>query len=106
MTVCHYPPGTSRWNRIEHRMFLFITMNWRGRPLTSLRTIIELISATTTSTGLTVQAAHDPDRYAKGVKISDTELAALPLAPHDFHGVHHQRPNRPGVSAYAGTTRR
>jgi hypothetical protein len=86
ITVCHYPPGTSKWNRIEHRMFSFITMNWRGRPLTDLRTIIELISATATSTGLTVQAGYDPAWYPKGVKITDTELAALPLAPHDWHG--------------------
>jgi len=86
ITVCHYPPGTSKWNRIEHRMFSFITINWRGRPLTSLRTIIELISATTTTTGLTVQAAYDPEWYAKGVKISDTNLAAVPLDPHNFHG--------------------
>ena len=86
VTVCHYPPGTSKWNRIEHRMFSFITMNWRGRPLTNLRTIIELISATSTSTGLTIQAGYDPNWYPKGVKISDTELAALPLHPHDFHG--------------------
>jgi hypothetical protein len=86
ITVCHYPPGTSKWNRIEHRMFSFITMNWRGRPLTSLRTIIELISATTTQTGLTVQAAHDPEWYAKGIKITNAELAALPLTPHHFHG--------------------
>ena len=86
LRVHHYPPGTSKWNRIEHRMFSFITMNWRGRPLTSLRTIIELISATTTSTGLTVQAAHDPEWYAKGVKISNTDLADVPLTPHDFHG--------------------
>jgi hypothetical protein len=61
-------------------------MNWRGRPLTSLRTIIELISAATTETGLTVQAAYDPNWYPTGVKISDTELAAVPLDPHDFHG--------------------
>ena len=67
-------------------MFSFITMNWRGRPLTSLRTIIELISATTTTTGLTIQAAYDPDWYPTGVKISDTELAAVPINPHDFHG--------------------
>jgi hypothetical protein len=86
VTVCHYPPGTSKWNRIEHRMFSFITMNWRGRPLTSLRTIIELISATTTATGLTVQATHDPEWYAKGIRINDTDLAAVPLTPHDFHG--------------------
>ena len=86
ITVCHYPPGTSKWNRIEHRMFSFITMNWRGRPLTSLRTIVELISATTTDTGLSVQAAHDPNWYPKGVKITDAELAAVPLDPHDWHG--------------------
>jgi Rhodopirellula transposase DDE domain len=85
ITVCHYPPGTSKWNRIEHRMFSFITMNWRGRPLTSLRTIIELISATTTDTGLTVHAAYDPEWYPKGIRISDAELAAVPLTPHDFH---------------------
>ena len=86
ITVCHYPPGTSKWNRIEHRMFSFITMNWRGRPLTSLRIIVELISATTTSTGLTVQAAHDPEWYAKGIRITDNELAAVPITPHDLHG--------------------
>jgi hypothetical protein len=86
ITVCHYPPGTSKWNRIEHRMFSFITMNWRGRPLTSYRTIIELISATTTETGLTIRAERDTEWYEKGVKISDTEMAALPLARHDWHG--------------------
>ncbi|MGH9305926.1 MAG: ISAzo13 family transposase, partial [Acidimicrobiales bacterium] len=82
ITVCHYPPGTSKWNKIEHRMFSFITMNWRGRPLTSLRTIIELISATTTTTGLAIQAADDPNWYPTGVKITDAELAALPIVPH------------------------
>ena len=86
ITVCHYPPGTSKWNRIEHRMFSFITINWRGRPLETLRTVIELISATTTTTGLTIQAAHDPNTYEKGVKITDAELAAVPLHPHDWHG--------------------
>jgi Rhodopirellula transposase DDE domain len=86
ITVCHYPPGTSKWNRIEHRMFSFITTNWRGRPLTTLRTIIELISATTTETGLTVQAAYDPNWYPTGIKITDAQLAAVPLQPHDFHG--------------------
>ena len=67
-------------------MFSFITMNWRGKPLTSLRTIIELISATSTSTGLTIQADYDTNWYPKGVKISNRELAALPLEPQDFHG--------------------
>ena len=86
ITVCHYPPGTSKWNRIEHRMFSFITANWRGRPLVSLRTIIELISATTTETGLSIQAAHDPNWYPTGVRITDAELAAVPLSPHDWHG--------------------
>jgi Rhodopirellula transposase DDE domain len=86
VTVCHYPPGTSKWNRIEHRMFSFITMNWRGRPLTSLRTIIELISATTTKTGLTIQADYDPNWYPTGIKTTNQELAAVPLQPHDFHG--------------------
>ena len=90
ITVCRYPPGTSKWNKIEHRMFAFITMNWRGRPLTSLRTIIELIAATT-QTGLTIRADHDPavylkGEYLKGVKISDAELAAVDLTPHDWHG--------------------
>lgn len=86
ITVCHYPPGTSKWNKIEHRMFSFITMNWRGKPLTSLRTIIELISATSTQTGLSIQADYDPNWYATGVKITNRELAAVPLEPHDFHG--------------------
>ena len=86
ITVCHYPPGTSKWNRIEHRLFSFITINWRGRPLTSIRTIVELISATTTETGLSVQAAYDPNWYPKGIKITNAELAAVPLDPHDFHG--------------------
>jgi hypothetical protein len=86
ITVCHYPPGTSKWNRIEHRTFSYITMNWRGRPLTSYRTIIELISATTTETGLTIRAERDTERYEKDVKISDTDMAALPLTRHDWHG--------------------
>jgi hypothetical protein len=86
ITVCHYPPGTSKWNRIEHRMFSFITMNWRGKPLISVRTLIELISATTTDTGLSIQAAYDPEWYPKGIKITDSQLAAVPLQPHDWHG--------------------
>jgi transposase len=86
ITVCHYPPGTSKWNRIEHRMFSFITMNWRGRPLTSYRTIIELISATTTDTGLQIRAERDTEWYAKGVKITNAEMDALPLTRQDWHG--------------------
>lgn len=64
--MCHYPPGTSKWNRIEHRMFSFITMNWRGPPLTSLRNVVEVIFATTTETRLSMQAAHDANWYPKG----------------------------------------
>jgi len=86
ITVCHYPPGTSKWNRIEHRLFSFISMNWRGRPLTDIRTIVELIAATTTTTGLTVQAAYDPNWYPTGEKITDTDYATIPLTPHDWHG--------------------
>jgi len=86
IVVCHYPPGTSKWNKIEHRLFSFITINWRGKPLTDMRTIIELIAATTTTGGLTVQATYDSNWYPKGVKISDTQLAQVPLERHDWHG--------------------
>ncbi len=86
ITVCHYPPGTSKWNWIEHKMFSFISMNWRGRPLVSYRTIIELISATTTEKGLRIRAEVDPNVYEKGIKVSDAELATVPLRPHEFHG--------------------
>ncbi len=86
VTVCHYPPGTSKWNRIEHKMFSFISMNWRGRPLVSYRTIIELISATTTAKGLTIRAEEDLNYYETGTKVSDEELAVVPLLRHKFHG--------------------
>jgi len=86
ITVCHYPPGTSKWNKIEHRLFSFISINWRGKPLTDIRTIVELISATTTRTGLTVQAAYDPGWYPTGERITDADFATIPLAPHDWHG--------------------
>ncbi len=86
ITVCHYPPGTSKWNKIEHRMFSFITMNWRGRPLVSFRTIIESISATTTRSGLSIQAERDWNYYETGRKITDAELDAVPLARHKFQG--------------------
>ncbi len=89
ITVVHYPPGTSKWNKIEHRLFSFISMNWRGKPLTDIRTIVELIAATTTTTGLTVQCAYDPGWYPTGVKITDAELAAVPLTPHEWHGEWH-----------------
>src|SRR5579864_2175316 len=86
ITVCHMPPGTSKWNKIEHRLFSFITINWRGKPLRSYRTIVQLIAATTTETGLTVRAELDENKYPKGVKISDAELAAVNLQRHTFHG--------------------
>jgi Rhodopirellula transposase DDE domain len=86
ITVCHLPPGTSKWNRIEHRLFSHISMNWRGRLLTSHEVIVELIGATTTHTGLRVRAELDQGRYPLGVKVGDGELAAVPLARHEFHG--------------------
>jgi hypothetical protein len=86
ITVCHYPPGTSKWNKIEHRLFSFISMNWRGRSLIDIRTVVELIAATTTTTGLTVQALYDPNWYPTGQKISDAEFRSIPLAPHEWHG--------------------
>jgi len=85
ISVCHYPPGTSKWNKIEHRLFCHITQNWRGRPLTSRLAIVELIAATTTQTGLTVRCELDANVYAKGVKVSDAELAALNMKADAFH---------------------
>jgi transposase len=86
ITVCHLPPGTSKWNRIEHRLFSHITMNWRGRPLTSHEVIVESIAATTTKTGLTVHAELDTNAYPTGIQVSDDEIAALPITRHRFHG--------------------
>ena len=83
--VHHYPPGTSNWNRIEHRMFCHITQNWRGRPLTDRLAIVELIGATTTKTGLKVECALDTRIYEKGVKVSAAEMAALNIIGEDFH---------------------
>jgi Rhodopirellula transposase DDE domain len=86
ITVCHLPPGTSKWNKIEHRLFSFITQNWRGKPLVSHQAIVQLIAATTTRSGLQVQSAIDDASYPAGVTVSDAEMAALALTPHDFHG--------------------
>jgi Rhodopirellula transposase DDE domain len=86
ITVCHLPPGTSKWNKIEHRMFSFISQNWRARPLLCYRTIVQLIAATTTDTGLTIQSELDTSAYPKGIKISDAEMAGLNLHRHQFHG--------------------
>jgi hypothetical protein len=86
VTVCHFPPGTSKWNKIEHRLFSRITMNWRGRPLTSHGVVVNSIAATTTATGLTVHAELDPGSYPAGEKVTDAEMDALPLTRHDWHG--------------------
>lgn len=85
IAVCHLPPGTSKWNRIEHRLFSFITMNWRGKPLVSLETIINLIGATTTSTGLEVYARLDPGAYPDKIKVPDTDLKTVNLHGDEFH---------------------
>ena len=84
--VHHLPPGTSKWNKIEHRLFSYISQNWRARPLVSYRVIVDLIAATTTKTGLTVRCEIDQNLYPKGVTVSDAEMAALNITHHEFHG--------------------
>ena len=86
LSVCHFPPGTSKWNKIEHRLFSFITQNWRGKPLVSHQAIVNLIASTTTRSGLTVQAALDRHYYETSIKVSDEQLAQLRLKRHTFHG--------------------
>jgi Rhodopirellula transposase DDE domain len=85
ITVCHFPPGTSKWNKIEHRLFSYISINWRGKPLTSHQTVIDLIAATSTKTGLTVYTRLDPGTYPDKIAVSDKELAAVQLTPDPFH---------------------
>ncbi|MGH8679430.1 MAG: ISAzo13 family transposase [Burkholderiales bacterium] len=86
ISVCHFPPGTSKWNKVEHKLFSFITMNWRGRPLTDYRTIVKLIAATRSTAGLTVKVRLDKKKYQKGVKVPAALLAQLNIQKHDFHG--------------------
>jgi hypothetical protein len=86
ITVAHYPSGTSKWNKIEHRLFSFISINWRGRPLTDYQVVIETIAATTTEAGLRVEAVLDEGVYPTGVKVTKAQMEAVPLTPHDFHG--------------------
>jgi transposase len=86
ITVCHLPPGTSKWNKIEHRLFSFITQNWRGRPLVSHQVIVQLIAATTTKTGLKVRCELDPNSYPAGIKVADADFDSINLQRHDFHG--------------------
>ena len=85
LSVHHYPPGTSKWNRIEHRLFCHITGNWRGRPLTDRIAVVELIGATTTKAGLKVECALDKRTYEKGIKVRDTEMDALDITGDAFH---------------------
>ena len=86
ISVCHFPPGTSKWNKIEHRLFSFISQNWRGKPLISHEVIINLIAATTSKTGLSVKSALDVNLYPAGVKVSDQQMAELRLRRDRFHG--------------------
>jgi hypothetical protein len=85
LQVCHYPPGTSKWNKIEHRLFCHITQNWRGKPLISHQTVVELIAATTTTAGLTVRCELDTRTYPKGIKVTDAEMATLNIKGDAFH---------------------
>jgi hypothetical protein len=84
--VCHFPPGTSKWNKTEHRLFSYITINWRATPLTSLQLVVDLIGATKTSTGLKVKAKLDNKLYEKGIKITDEELRNVNIKRDEFHG--------------------
>ncbi|RJP31431.1 MAG: ISAzo13 family transposase, partial [Candidatus Omnitrophota bacterium] len=86
ISVCHFPPGTSKWNKIEHRMFSHISMNWRGKPLISHEVIVNLIGSTTTKSGLTIMAELDTNKYEKGIKIADDELNKVNLTKDSFHG--------------------
>jgi hypothetical protein len=86
ISVCHFPPGTSKWNKIEHRMFSYISQNWRGRPLVSIETIVNLIGATKTKNGLRIKTSVDTNEYAKGIKITDQEMKMLALVKDEFHG--------------------
>src|SRR5208283_5209551 len=83
--VSHFPPGTSKWNKIEHRLFSHITMNWRGQPLVSHEVIVNLIAATTTKAGLKVNAILDKGRYQPKVKVTDEQMQTIQITPHDFH---------------------
>jgi hypothetical protein len=84
--VCHFPPGTSKWNKIKHRLFSFITMNWRGRPLISHEVIVNLIASTKTRTGLNVRAELDNAHYPKGVAVCDRDFEAINIERNEFHG--------------------
>ncbi len=87
VTVCHYPPGTSKWNKIEHRMFSFISMNWRGEPLVSYQTVVNLIGGTRTTSGLRIKARLDTKEYEKGIKITEEQMSSINIEPHKTHPV-------------------
>ena len=92
IAVAHYPPGTSKWNKIEHRLFSRITLDWRGRPLETFQTVVNLIANTTTKTGLTVRAELDRDLYPTSIKLTATEIQAIPITRNEFHSawkLHH-----------------
>jgi hypothetical protein len=86
LRISHFPAGTSKWNKIEHRLFSFISKNWRGKPLISLAVIVNLIGATTTEAGLTVKCVVDQKEYEKGIEVTDEELAKVNMIKDDFHG--------------------
>ena len=86
ISVCHFPPGTSKWNKIEHRMFSYISQNWRGKPLVSIETIVNLIGSTRTKKGLRIQTSVDTNEYSKGIKVTDKEIESLSLERKAFHG--------------------
>ena len=86
ISICHFPPGTSKWNKIEHRLFSFITQNWRGKPLVSHEVIVNLIAATTTGKGLRVQCKLDTNQYRLGIKVPDEEMELINIKKDEFHG--------------------
>ena len=86
ISVCHFPPGTSKWNKIEHRMFSHISMNWRGKPLFSHEVVVNLIASTTTRAGLKIEAEIDTNTYPKGIQVTDEELEKIKIQRADFHG--------------------
>ena len=110
VTCCHYPPGTSKWNKIEHRLFAQITRNWRGRPLTSHQAVVELIGAATTATGLTVTAELDTSEYPTGLTYTKKQVDALPISRHEFHGdwnyTIRSEPHETPIPTWKKTTRR
>ena len=86
ISVCHFPPGTSKWNKIEHKMFSYISKNWRGKPLITRETVVMLIANTTTAKGLEIPAVLDENMYEKGIKVTDEQMAGVNLVQADFHG--------------------